>query len=254
MASMWAGEDEGQVLGRKSKMCSIAGRTHSPLTCTWETLTFLTRLLIQEGPLVLSSLFLMPVSRWWLHNACWKMSSGHVREAIWVLIDGSRRTIAAMFSDITTCRLAISGTLTKMHLFSLMFVAFLCHLLFFFLLILWKMDENLRLRDRLLSRLADLRLSSHLDRNIWHLQTMRNRFILNRFADSFQADQLRGNNPNYTLIFNISHRAYVSPSIVCLKKAGVPSLLHLISLFTQAYQGHVFLQPSILQICFPLRI
>lgn len=27
-------------------------------------------LLIQKGPLVLSSLFVMPVSRWWPHNAC----------------------------------------------------------------------------------------------------------------------------------------------------------------------------------------
>lgn len=113
MASMWAGEDEGWVLDRKSKMCSIAGRTHSPLTRTWETLTLPTRLLIQKGPLVLKSLFLMPVSRWWLHNACWKMSSGHVREAIWVLIDGSRRTTASMFSDITTCRLAIPGALSE---------------------------------------------------------------------------------------------------------------------------------------------
>lgn len=33
------------------------------------------------------------------------------------------------------------------------------------------MAENLRLRDCLLSRLADLRLSSHVDGNIRHLQT-----------------------------------------------------------------------------------
>lgn len=109
----------GGVLGRKSKMCSVAGRTHSPLRRTWETLTLPTHLLIQKGPLVLSSLFLMPVSRWWLHNACWEMSSGHVREAIWVLIDGSRRATAAMFSDIATCRLAMPGALSEKYVYFL---------------------------------------------------------------------------------------------------------------------------------------
>lgn len=163
------GGRRGVVLGRKSKMCSIAGRTHSPLMRTWETLTLPTRLLIQEGPLVLSSLFLMPVSRWWLHNACWKMSSGHVREAIWVLIDGSRRTTAAMFSDITASR--TRRTLRKISLTLLCLLPYCVSYCLFVLLILWKMDENLRLCDRLLSRLADLRLSSHLDGNIWHLQT-----------------------------------------------------------------------------------
>lgn len=48
------------------------------------------------------------------------------------------------------------------------------------------------------------------------------RFILNRFPDSFQADQVTGNNPNHTRIFNISYSAYVSPSIVCLKTPVSP--------------------------------
>lgn len=108
------GKIKGGCLVKKSKMYSItAGRTHSPLMCAWETLTLPDPPLNTKGPLVLTSLFLMPVSRWWPHNACWKMSSGHVREAIWLLIDGSRRATAAMFSDITTCRLAMPGTLSE---------------------------------------------------------------------------------------------------------------------------------------------
>ena len=54
-------------------------------------------------------------SRWWPHKAHWKMSSGGVREAIWGLIDGSRRTAAAMFSDLPVCEpcLALSGKREK---------------------------------------------------------------------------------------------------------------------------------------------
>lgn len=108
------GKRKGGCSVKKSKMYSItAGRTHSPLMYAWETLTLPDPPLNTKGPLVLTSLFLMPVSRWWPHNACWKMSSGHVREAISLLIDGSRRTTAAMFSDITTCRLAMPGTLSE---------------------------------------------------------------------------------------------------------------------------------------------
>lgn len=47
---------------------------------------------------------LLLFSRWWPHKARWKMSSGGVREAIWGLIDGSRRTTAAMFSDLPMCK------------------------------------------------------------------------------------------------------------------------------------------------------
>ncbi|CAB1439815.1 unnamed protein product [Pleuronectes platessa] len=48
-------------------------------------------------------------------KAHWKMSSGGVREAIWGLIDGSRRTAAAMFSDLPVCEpcLALSGKREK---------------------------------------------------------------------------------------------------------------------------------------------
>ena len=57
-------------------------------------------------------------SRWWPHKAHWKMSSGGVREAIWGLIDGSRRTTAAMFSDLPMCKpcLALSEKREKFFL------------------------------------------------------------------------------------------------------------------------------------------
>lgn len=47
------------------------------------------------------------------------MSSGAVREAIWGLIDGSRRTTVAMFSDLPMCKpcLALSEKQEKFFFF-----------------------------------------------------------------------------------------------------------------------------------------
>lgn len=56
------------------------------------------------APFLLAIFPLLFFSRWWPHKARWKMSSSGVREAIWGLIDGSRRTTAAMFSDLLSAR------------------------------------------------------------------------------------------------------------------------------------------------------
>lgn len=123
------------------------------------------------------------------------------------------------------------------------------------------MDENLRLRERLLSRLADLRLSSHSDRHIWHLQTpwsCEKQIYLKQICRLISSGSIDGKQPKSNSHIQHIVQSFCVPQHCLLKKAGVPSLLHLTSLFTQAYRGHVFLQPpiteTILQICFPLRI
>lgn len=58
----------------------------------------------QKAPCLFTIFSLLLFSGWLPHKAHWKMSSGGVKEAIWGLIDGSRRTTAAMFSDLPMCR------------------------------------------------------------------------------------------------------------------------------------------------------
>lgn len=59
---------------------------------------------LKKHPASLPFFSLLLFSGWLPHKAHWKMSSGGVKEAIWGLIDGSRRTTAAMFSDLPMCR------------------------------------------------------------------------------------------------------------------------------------------------------
>lgn len=89
------------------------------------------------------------------------MSSGGVREAIWALIDGSRRTTASMFSRITPYRPAVSATLSGTSRgflggFSLSHLSLQC-VSCCVTSVFPKMDEKLGMRDCLVSGLAELR-------------------------------------------------------------------------------------------------
>lgn len=107
----------GQRAGvcQKFQAYSIDKSAHLLRVCPWPTLAKFPCPCLHKA---LIHHFFPKLSRWWPHKAQWKMSRGGVREAIWGLIDGSRRTIAAMFSDIPMCKPCLAPSWKREKFFS----------------------------------------------------------------------------------------------------------------------------------------